>query len=563
MVPTVRHCVRPTPALGPSLFWASRIEGKMQAAEIGSAHHTASLVLADEGLTRMGYYAYNGSQPLVFVDMECPSMHRLYAAAVLRRPGSFLAAVQPREGEGACSRRDMWPCVAPVAPDGDPDDAVHGPPAAVLWLTEYEWQHWDPLLALAKEAAARSRGGATAAPPPELPPQARATALRCSNYFFTRKGLSRKAHLARHMQAHLASSPEGHLCRHKCLPDSVVINTLAVFNPSLAPGGLRVDRASALADALWEAEAAVDAARAGAGDGGGPAPLWILKPSIANKGAEVTVLDSMEVVQEVVSEHSDISEWVLQEYIARPMLLSGCKFHLRVYVLLTSALNAYMYREGQALAAVAQYGTVAGQSGGESHWGHITNTYLAQQHGAYVEADHLHLMSNTHLPCDGGLAHVWRGLRTCLAHMLHSYKGAFGALAPLPGSFELFGVDFLLREDGSPVLLEWNPGPDMGLNMGQLAPLMYRVTDDLVQVVQRDLAAPLASAGGNAARSAEAMACHVHAAGGAPGVGATMPDGVTRAELPEHEGWTVASPCNGWDCIYSQAWCASGVPASG
>jgi len=507
----------------------------------------------------------------VFIDMECPSMHGLYAAAVARHPGTLLPIVQ-----SAGTPRSVWPLAPPTGPNAAAlslaasaalsEETVFGPPCARVWLTEYETHDWDSHLALHQAVQKRAAPSkANAGSSSEAMPVALANSeLRSGNFFFTRKGLSRKAHLAKHLNAFVGSHPTSPLATQGWLPQSIVINTLQVFNP---PGGaLRIDRASALADALWEAEDAVDTAGATATAAGEVAPLWILKPSIANKGAEVTVLSKMAEVVRCVSAATDIAEWVLQRYLPRPLLLKGCKFHLRVYVLLTSCLNVYLYREGQVLSAVKPYKPAAHSTGEEAHFAHITNTYLALQHSEYSEGDHLRLMSELPEVLPGGAtdaALLWERMRTCTAHVLASYKGAFGALAPFASGFELFGVDFLVTEGMQPHLLEFNPGPDMALNMGRLGLLMHRVAGDTIDVAQRDLGAAwgLSHHGKGNAESLHSHGAATHAVGGVSAarglaaVGALMPDSILRtAGVPD--GWALADGSNGWDCVFSEPWCA-------
>ncbi len=66
-------------------------------------------------------------------------------------------------------------------------------------------------------------------------------------------------------------------------------------------------RNSALVSCLADAEDAFAA--------GGPGALFILKPSLANKGAEVTVVAAFEDVLTTVKAWPDVREWVLQAYV--------------------------------------------------------------------------------------------------------------------------------------------------------------------------------------------------------------------------------------------------------
>jgi Tubulin-tyrosine ligase family len=52
-----------------------------------------------------------------------------------------------------------------------------------------------------------------------------------------------------------------------------------------------------------------------------------------HQGAGVHLASCFEDVRRVAHDNHDIREWVLQRYVGRPLLLRGCKFHLRAYVL--------------------------------------------------------------------------------------------------------------------------------------------------------------------------------------------------------------------------------------
>jgi hypothetical protein len=69
------------------------------------------------------------------------------------------------------------------------------------------------------------------------------------------------------------------------------------------------------------------------------APWWIVKPSMTNGGAGLKVVDSAEGLAAAVGATADLQQWVVQRYIARPLLVDGRKFHLRVYVLCVGVLT--------------------------------------------------------------------------------------------------------------------------------------------------------------------------------------------------------------------------------
>jgi hypothetical protein len=73
---------------------------------------------------------------------------------------------------------------------------------------------------------------------------------------------------------------------------------------------------------------------------------WIFKPSMGCQGDGIFLSQNLRTGLE----YSNMSkyEYVLQEYIANPLLIDGFKFDLRLYVVLTSLdpLRAYLYNDG-------------------------------------------------------------------------------------------------------------------------------------------------------------------------------------------------------------------------
>jgi hypothetical protein len=225
--------------------------------------------------------------------------------------------------------------------------------------------------------------------------------------------------------------------------------------------------------------------------------LWILKPSVSNKGAEVTVVKEYETVQEVVGEWPDVREWVLQAYVDRPLLYRRKKFHLRTYVLAVGDLSVYVWRKILLLSSAMEYdrqdisnplahitNTARQVEGGEDDDDNDNDVYT----GHNIEAECVHLLDDLveDLQQDRGMgrgtaAEVVESIRTGICEVtgelfkaLHGERTVF---SPLPHCFELMGLDFLvtLEEDekgngqegkahththAQVHLLEVNPGPD-------------------------------------------------------------------------------------------------------
>jgi tubulin polyglutamylase TTLL2 len=80
-------------------------------------------------------------------------------------------------------------------------------------------------------------------------------------------------------------------------------------------------------------------------------PVWIVKPIGKSQGRGIYVVDDARAFLPTETPS------VVQEYIARPLLIAGHKFDLRIYVCVASAfpLTIYVYKEGLTRFATEKY----------------------------------------------------------------------------------------------------------------------------------------------------------------------------------------------------------------
>lgn len=169
---------------------------------------------------------------------------------------------------------------------------------------------------------------------------------------------------------------------------------------------------------------------------------------------------------------------VVQRYIDRPYLLDGRKFHVRLYVIVTSCapLRAYVYREGIVRIAPEPYSVTEASLSRPAV--HVTNTAL--------HAGHPDLRIGTD-PNVEDFGNVW-SLSAALARMaaegleretmwsrLSQFVARFLSVVAASGVFShqvaehtrycfppsLFGLDVLIDRDGRPWLLECQRNPAM------------------------------------------------------------------------------------------------------
>lgn len=304
--------------------------------------------------------------------------------------------------------------------------------------------------------------------------------------YCVRKGISRKAQLwlacRRYFTKHAASVLKA------ALPDTLVLETWEAFDEDLKVNFGDGDIAGFGADVLTVGQRLAlclsDASDAMAA--ASPGTLWIAKPSYANKGAEIQVLESFEQLSSHLQTHHTLREWVLQRYIPRPLLVQGRKFHLRAYVLCVGSLSVFFFNEVLLLSAQRP---LAGASL-KDRTAHLTNTAVAAELSDFDEAQCVKLLvpdlaleldrinhpcttaaaaaaaSSQNLKSDSAAsalaeamasagvkpsigattaaAGVMAQMHVVTAELFRAYQGEFSSFQPLPNCFEHFGLDFMV-----------------------------------------------------------------------------------------------------------------------
>lgn len=176
--------------------------------------------------------------------------------------------------------------------------------------------------------------------------------------YLVRKGLSRKAQLALQLKKYCSKHPQSIL--KSAVPFTIVLETWNAFEEMKLDFGRGVyasfDNTSMIQAPLkqrldWcliDAKAAVE-------DEQYRNCQWILKPSVTNKGTDISVVANWEGILTALESADHIREWVLQRYIERPLLVGGHKFHLRVYVLCVGALRVFVFDQILMLIAAHRY----------------------------------------------------------------------------------------------------------------------------------------------------------------------------------------------------------------
>ncbi len=124
-----------------------------------------------------------------------------------------------------------------------------------------------------------------------------------------------------------------------------------------------------------------------------PSTTYIAKPNVGSLGRGIRLSMSLPEVEawaeeaRVAQSQPSIEKGItVQVYVPDPMLLDGCKFDFRIYILVQSLfpLRVHVYREGLARLCCQSYQAPAPENLSALHM-HLTNYSFNKDHVAFVD----------------------------------------------------------------------------------------------------------------------------------------------------------------------------------
>ncbi|KAB8229974.1 putative acid phosphatase [Aspergillus alliaceus] len=248
---------------------------------------------------------------------------------------------------------------------------------------------------------------------------------------------------------------------------------------------------------------------------------WILKPGMSDRGQGIRLFNSEDQLREIFEEweidESDIDSgseraeedtddhsgdygtgvvtsqlrhFIAQPYIDPPLLLpssSNRKFHIRTYVLAVGSLKVYVFKEMLALFAAKPYCPPSEDEDQITDLArHLTNTCFQEGGSANEGTVRRFWQLDPHVP---GLSHGWKEKvfdQICAVTgevFEAAARGMMVHFQTLPNAFELFGVDFLVDQNGTAWLLEMNAYPDFAQTGEELKEAVVgRLFEETVEV---------------------------------------------------------------------------------
>ena len=321
--------------------------------------------------------------------------------------------------------------------------------------------------------------------------------------YLVRKGLSRKAQLSLQLKRYASKHPGS--CITHALPYTVVLETWDAHEDDMKMdfGGVKasfgnmnsmMNCSSTLRERLdW----CLNDSKEEVQDPSRDDWFWILKPSYTNKGSDIAICGDWDDVLDGLEAVPDIREWVLQRYIEAPMLWTGgYKFHLRVYVLCVGALKVYVYDGILALLAAHKYNMDS--IGPESVYRHLTNTARSCEDVDFDEALFVKTLDDMPDSVRGGpvrgarvVKEVREQINGITGELFAAFENEYTVFSPMDNCFELYGLDFMVTDDGAGdgtegvqvTLLETNPGPDFKQTGDRLRGVIVRLWENTCRVV--------------------------------------------------------------------------------
>ena len=316
--------------------------------------------------------------------------------------------------------------------------------------------------------------------------------------YLVRKGLSRKAQLAMQIKRYLSKHRDSLLSR--ATPFTIILQTWDAFDEMKVDFGggtfASFDSSAVMTVPLrqrleWCLEDEKVAILSKAGDP--DFSHWILKSSVTNKGADIVIVQDWEGLLDALEEVPDIREWVLQRYISRPLLISGHKFHLRVYVLCTGALQVFVFDRVLVLIAAHRYDL----DDIDDIYRHLSNTARSAEDVNFEEERFVKLMDDLPLhlmrerpdlvqseaAARDATARILSDVHAITAELFAAFENEYTVFAPMANCFEVYGLDFMVDEQLNVSLLEVNPGPDFQQTGDRLRGVIVALWEQTMQIV--------------------------------------------------------------------------------
>ncbi|XP_071958532.1 tubulin monoglutamylase TTLL4-like [Antedon mediterranea] len=205
---------------------------------------------------------------------------------------------------------------------------------------------------------------------------------------------------------------------------------------------------------------------------GGTKQKWIMKPPASARGIGIKVIHKWTQIPKR-------RPVIIQRYLAKPFLINGSKFDLRIYVYVTSLdpLRIYVYDDGLTRFATMKYSS--SMKSLSNKFMHLTNYSINKNNSDFTP-------NEDHTACEGhkwslkalwgymkrmgiDTAPIWQDIQSLIVKTIISGESTMNSMTKANVKYrycvhELFGFDILLDESLKPWILEVNISPSLHSN---------------------------------------------------------------------------------------------------
>ncbi|OHT05753.1 Tubulin polyglutamylase ttll-4 [Tritrichomonas foetus] len=220
--------------------------------------------------------------------------------------------------------------------------------------------------------------------------------------------------------------------------------------------------------------------------------LWIFKPWASSRGRGIRLISSSE-------SKLPTTKGIIQYYIERPLLITGRKFDIRLYVLVTSItpLKIYMHDSGLGRFATHQYEEDGDASDLQMH---LTNYSVNKLSDDFVSGDSekesidsskwslpflLNYLESMGIDTEKIMKSIEKvTIGTIIAGVCGIRPHHLNLIDHRHTSYEMYGIDILLDEKLNPYVMEINISPSMNGDSKLDQSIKKRLLHDLIQMAR-------------------------------------------------------------------------------
>jgi tubulin polyglutamylase TTLL1 len=227
-----------------------------------------------------------------------------------------------------------------------------------------------------------------------------------------------------------------------------------------------------------------------------PNSLWILKPSNRSQGQGIVLVNKINKVKKLSFGTKTITEnnstitinetYVISKYIENPLLVSGKKFDMRIYVLVTSyhPLKVWLFKHGFCRFCNEKFSVDVNEL--DNIFIHLTNVAIQKKYEKY-DNSHGGKWSLNNLKLYLEMNYGWEKATQCFTDIknviINSLRAVQGVMHSDKHCYECYGYDIILDSNLKPWLIEINASPSLSTTTEADRILKTKLINDILNVV--------------------------------------------------------------------------------